>query len=202
MQIEYYGHSCFAVSHAGFKLLIDPYDEQVGYKMPNRGAQLTLVSHEHFDHNCVRAVSGRTQVIRGTAPHDIQGIKIRGVLAEHGGGHGIVTVFCWEWNGTRFCHLSDVGPLPDKKEIGPVDVLFVPIGGGNYTMDPKEARKAIEALQPGLAIPMHYRTPFLNRALFPDLQPLEAFGSCQRHAEGPLDLNQAPKGVVALSHLF
>jgi len=215
VQLTYNAHSCFALRHDDQTLVIDPYDQTVGYKLASRPAQVTLVSHDHFDHNCTRAVSGRTSVVRSGAPRHEGEIYIRGVMADHdaegGALYGKVTLFCWSWGGLRFCHLSDLGQRMNKEllaEIGPVDVLFVPTGGGGYTLGPAEAWEAIGLLKPALAIPMHYRTPFLNRALFPELQPLEAFADkrVERLGGPELDLKDVTPGaatrVVSLAHFF
>ena len=112
------------------RCLIDPFPEQVGYKSPNRQALVTLVSHDHFDHSYTAAVNGRTQVIKGTAHHQVGPFQIRGVLCDHdnsaGQQFGQVVVFVVEVESLRFAHLSDLGrPLSknEVEEIGPVDVL-------------------------------------------------------------------------------
>ncbi len=45
---------------------------------------------------------------------------------------------------------------PEQLEaIGDVDILFVPVGG-IYTIDAKEAADIVAAVEPKIAIPMHY----------------------------------------------
>ena len=64
----------------------------------------------------------------------------------------------------RLCHLGDLGhTLSDKErsEIGPVDILFVPIGG-YYTIDAPTAWRVCESLKPHVIIPMHYKSPKLD----------------------------------------
>ena len=183
MLVEYYGHSCFAFTDdAGRRLVIDPYDPSVGYRMPNRPAHVTLVSHAHFDHDHVAALPGRTLVVRGGGDRQVEGIPVRGWLADHdevGGARlGHVTVFRFELDGLQVVHLSDLGgPLPTevRQALGRPDLLLVPCGGGQYTLGPGEAAALVRDLRPRRVIPMHYRTPFLNRAKFPDLEPLEPF---------------------------
>ena len=214
MLIEYYGHSCFALTSGATKIVIDPYSPEVGYKMPTRGATATLVSHEHFDHNHVGAIVGRTAVVRGAARREEGGVKIRGVLADHddqgGACRGKVTLFCLEIEGLRVVHLSDLGQLLQSdqlQEIGPADVLFVPVGGG-HTIGAAEAHHILQALKPTLAVPMHYRTPFLNKSLFPDCQGLDALRRLIEVKNGPaqMDFTSAdaknPPCVVAMTHLF
>lgn len=183
MLLEYYGHSCFACTDgAGRRLIIDPYDPTVGYRVPDRPADVTLVSHDHFDHNHVAGVRGRTQVLRGGGERQVEGIRIRALLADHdaeGGSRlGHVTVFLWEMDGLVVVHLSDLGgPLSSdvRKALGRPDVLLVPTGGADYTLGPAQAAALVRELRPRRVVPMHYRTPFLNRTRIPDLEPLEPF---------------------------
>ncbi len=62
--------------------------------------------------------------------------------------------------GKTLYHPGDTGLFYDMKLIGemtPIDVAVLPIGD-NFTMGIADAVKAVELLQPGLAIPMHYNT--------------------------------------------
>jgi L-ascorbate metabolism protein UlaG (beta-lactamase superfamily) len=58
-------------------------------------------------------------------------------------------------------------------ELDTIDIMLVPIGD-NFTMGIDDAVKAVEFVQPGLAVPMHYNT-------FPVIQanPLEFVEKCQ-----------------------
>ena len=53
MQIQWLGHACFAVTHKGYTLVIDPYNSDYinGYPKLRVKADMVLVSHEHFGHN-------------------------------------------------------------------------------------------------------------------------------------------------------
>ncbi len=60
--------------------------------------------------------------------------------------------------------LGDLGHLLDDKtvgEIGPVDILLIPVGG-TYTIDAEEAVKVTAQLNPRLIIPMHFKTPVMD----------------------------------------
>ena len=57
-------------------------------------------------------------------------------------------------------HLGDLGhPLSDEdaKQIGAVDILFVPVGG-YFTIDAKVAEDTVSKLNPRVVIPMHFKT--------------------------------------------
>ncbi len=63
-------------------------------------------------------------------------------------------------DGKNIYHAGDTGLFLDMKLIGemnPLDAAIVPIGD-NFTMGIDDAVKAIEFLNPKLAIPMHYET--------------------------------------------
>jgi L-ascorbate metabolism protein UlaG (beta-lactamase superfamily) len=60
---------------------------------------------------------------------------------------------------------GDTGLIYDMKllETEQVDVAFLPIGG-NYTMDIRDAVRAVEFIQPKITVPMHYNTFGLIKA--------------------------------------
>jgi L-ascorbate metabolism protein UlaG (beta-lactamase superfamily) len=62
--------------------------------------------------------------------------------------------------GKTVYHTGDTGLFLDMKLIGEldkIDVMLLPIGD-NFTMGIDDAVKAVEFVNPGLAIPMHYNT--------------------------------------------
>ena len=69
------------------------------------------------------------------------------------------TIICFATDGVRLCHLGDLGQtltLKQLTEIGPVDVLCIPVGGV-YTIDAAGATKLCERIKPKVIFPMHYR---------------------------------------------
>jgi len=63
-------------------------------------------------------------------------------------------------NGKNIYHAGDTGLFLDMKligEINPLDAALLPIGD-NFTMGIDDAVKAVEFLNPKLAVPMHYNT--------------------------------------------
>jgi L-ascorbate metabolism protein UlaG (beta-lactamase superfamily) len=60
-------------------VVIDPYNDKIGYTVPDIDGDLVLVTHEHFDHNNVEAVGGDPDIVRGLSP-DGQARAISGVL--------------------------------------------------------------------------------------------------------------------------
>lgn len=163
MKIQYFGHSSFKIiSAAGYSVITDPFDG-IGYSMPRVSANAVTVSHRHFDHDFVKAVSGNPMIIEGGA-HTVGDIEISSVLSWHdevkGAKRGKNTIFKFTADGVTVCHLGDLGePVSCErvKSIAPADVLLIPVGG-TYTLDAAEAARYVKAVAPKIVIPMHYRT--------------------------------------------
>ena len=58
--------------------------------------------------------------------------------------------------------------------IGEVDVLLIPVGG-KYTINPIEAVKTINKIEPRIVIPMHYGNLELKQDVFGELSELQVF---------------------------
>jgi len=205
VHFEYYAHSCFLFHLAGTRLLIDPYSPEIGHKVPERGADYCWVSHQHFDHSHTAAVSGRTTLIRGCAPRQVGPARAYGVLACHdphdGANKGHVNLLCLEHLGIHMVHLSDLGHMLETEqlqEIGNCDVVMIPVGGGDCTLDAAMACQVLQQLKPRLIVPMHYRTPFLKRERFPTLESLEPFLD---KARSLYKIEKVREGVVRLESL-
>ncbi|MFC2010781.1 MBL fold metallo-hydrolase [Chloroflexota bacterium] len=164
MKVKWLGHSSFIItSDAGIKIITDPYtpNERLSYDEIKESADIVTVSHEHGDHNNVAVVKGNPQVVRGTAKG--KGMNFEGIPAYHdnteGSQRGNNTIFCFEVDGVRVCHLGDLGhPLSDKQValMGRVDILLVPVGG-NFTIDTNVATEVCNKLAPKVILPMHYQ---------------------------------------------
>ena len=168
MRIKWLGHACFLItSKDGTKIIIDPYSVGGGIDYPPiyESADVVLVSHGHGDHSNVSAVRGEPEVIKGSGIKTAKGIQFKSVATYHddsrGKQRGANSVFCFNLDDIMLCHLGDLGHVLDTeqvREIGGVDVLFIPVGGF-YTIDAGEAGIVCEQLAPKIVIPMHYKTP-------------------------------------------
>ncbi len=164
MKIKWLGHASFVItSDTGTKIIADPYHTSgnLQYGEIQESADIVTVSHEHGDHNNVAAVGGNPEVVRETAK--VKGIEFKGIPTYHddteGQQRGKNTIFCFEVDGIRLCHLGDLGhQLSDKQvaELGKVDMLLIPVGGF-YTIDAKDATELYGKLAPKVVIPMHFR---------------------------------------------
>ncbi len=169
MKITWLGHSCFKIEDgSGRVVVIDPFDEAVGYPLPKTKADVVTISHDHHDHNHVAAIGGKPAVVRGPGKKAAAGIKFEGIASYHddrdGKLRGKNTIFSFEMDGIRICHMGDLGHLLEEKDaaaIGDVDVLMIPVGG-IYTLDAEGAKQVVGQIRPKIAIPMHFMTPALT----------------------------------------
>lgn len=169
MKIRWYGHACFLITtDSGLRILTDPFDETVGYGLPSVTPDIVTVSHEHFDHNAVDLLSGEFDVVRGPGEHHVRVLDIHGLSTYHDEIHGAKrgdnTVYTFEVDNLRITHLGDLGHILSASQImalRPINVLLIPVGGF-YTIDAKEAKEVVEALNPDVVIPMHYKTSVMD----------------------------------------
>jgi L-ascorbate metabolism protein UlaG (beta-lactamase superfamily) len=65
-------------------------------------------------------------------------------------------------NGFKLWHMGDTGLFGDMRMLGELykpDLLLIPIGGGQFVMDPGDAAIATrDLIRPKVAMPMHYGT--------------------------------------------
>lgn len=179
MEITYIGHSCFKIKGKDLSIVIDPYDPKIGFKLPKLEADVVLSSHDHFDHSNISGVTGSRTTIDGPGEYEISNVFIQGLPTFHdeknGAKRGKNTIYSIDIDGFTILHLGDLGhELSDStlENLGEVDVLMIPVGGF-YTIDAETAAKVISSIEPGIVIPMHFKTDDLTGV--EDLEGLQKF---------------------------
>jgi len=176
IRVRWHGHSCFEISSEK-TIVIEPHDgTSIGIPPPKVKADIIIISHDHFDHNQARVVE-KENSIKVRESREIDGIKIERIKAYHdkegGRKRGKIKMFKIDFEGIRFCHMGDIGHVPDEgtiKKIGRVDMLFVPVGGV-FTVDAKEAMEIARKVDTRIVVPMHYKIEGLSLPI----NPLEPF---------------------------
>jgi len=199
--LTWYGHSCFHLDlrEAG-SVIFDPYEpgSVPGVELPEGlTADMVICSHEHGDHNAAGRVqlTGRKPVFSVSAIdtfHDPEGGRLRGrnriSIVENG--------------AFRAAHLGDLGCSLTEDQIGTLknlDLLMIPVGGF-FTIGPEEAKAVVEALEPRVVVPMHYRRGSTG---FPVISALEdftsLFGKYTETGSRRLELTPELEGIHVLS---
>ncbi len=183
--LRWHGHSYFDLTTTkGTRIVFDPHAIE-GYGRQSVPADLVLISHFHNDHNQLGVLEnpGKFKVLEGLKQtsnkvewnlldEKFRDVRIRTVGVYHDNNQGLEkgknTVFIVEADGIRFVHLGDLGHLLTKdqvKEIGPVDVLMIPVGGV-YTLNGADAKEVVAEIKPKKYIlPMHYGTNVFDEVL-------------------------------------
>ena len=216
MKIKWYGHAAFLItSDQGIKIITDPYEPgafggQLSYGKIKDQADLVITSHDHADHNYTKDLPGAPQIIKGSGSKTIKGISIKGIPTYHdpskGSERGANTIFTFEIDHIQLCHLGDLGHLLSDKElaeIGPVEILLIPVGGF-FTIDPKEATQVAEQIKPKILIPMHFKTAKCGFPVAPVEDFLKGKGNTKRlkASEVTFDKASLPQQteIVVLEH--
>ena len=181
MIITWCGHSCFKIQNKlspdGVTLTTDPFDKEIGLKSPAFESDIVTVSHDHADHNNVKALRGNPFVIDSAGEYDVKGVAVHGVESFHDGekgkSRGVNVIYKISMDDIIIAHLGDLGHELTEKQLEVlvgIDILFVPVGG-KYTLDAKRAVAVVNQIEPRIVIPMHYKTDNLKM----DIDGVEGF---------------------------
>ena len=166
MVITYYGAGCFKVQSGETVLAFNPPSKESEFKSPRFASDIVLVSSNHKDYNGWENIPGKTEggkpfVADGQGEYEISGIYIKGIGSN---GHGN-TVYSLTLEDISICHLGALSKEMDpslKEAVGEVDILFIPIGGGEL-LDPQKAAGAAIHLEAKIVIPMNYNESQLKQ---------------------------------------
>jgi L-ascorbate metabolism protein UlaG (beta-lactamase superfamily) len=178
MEIVWYGLSCFRLMERGMAaVVIDPYDDSVGYGALRLKADIVCVSHDAPGHNCIEAVKGEKRIITGPGEFEIGGVFITGLSTRRAADASgkkkkaepkdANTLYLMDFNGLTVAHLGDLDYVPTQQQVenlGAVDIALVPCGGGGG-LNASQAAEVISLLEPSIVVPMHYRTPEISLKL-------------------------------------
>lgn len=158
-------------------IITDPYPPDLGYTLGKQTANIVTVSHQHPSHSYIEGIGGDYHVVNGPGEYEISGVLIIGVAIYHDTQRGQIrgknTAYVMEVDGISVCHLGDLGHVPSSEqmeEMGDVDVLLLPVGGGS-SISAAIAAEVMRQLDPNVVIPMHYKTPAIKR----DLDAVDVF---------------------------
>ena len=152
-------------------VVTDPCPPELGYSLDKPAANIVTVSHNHPNHSYYQGISGDPRIISRPGEYEIGGTLIIGIPTFHDDEKGLTkgknNVYAIEVDDITICHLGDIGhPLSSTQieELGNIDVLLIPVGGGN-TISVSQAAALVRSIEPKIVIPMHYKTLTLTKEL-------------------------------------
>ena len=155
MDIQFYGANCISLTHKGVRVVVDDNLAELGAKNILRPDDVALFTGPHGE---VKACL----VLDGPGEYEVSDISIVGLSAR---AHidepdqynaTMFKLLVGELNVLVTGHIYPEVSERQLEQIGLVDVLFVPVGGNGYTLDPIGALKLIKEIEPKLVIPTHY----------------------------------------------
>ncbi len=163
MEITWYGHSCFRFAERGKATIVtDPYDESIGFALPKLKADVVTISHNAPGHSNYGNVKGLQRLVNGPGEYEIGGVFIVGAAMHNTevtpAKYNVAYTF--DYDGLSIVHLGDLDHVPHQSMIdalGAADIVLVPVGGGG-ALNANQAAEVISLLEPGIVIPMHYKT--------------------------------------------
>jgi L-ascorbate metabolism protein UlaG (beta-lactamase superfamily) len=206
MEITWLGRSCMRIRAKEATVVTDPCDRSTGYSIGRPTADIVTVSHSDPAHAYVDGVAGSPRVIEGPGEFEISGASIVGVQTYRGkektpeSGKNVTYVI--ELEDLRIGHLGGIGHVPTSDQIeamGGVDILMVPVGGGE-SLDAPPAAETITLLEPKLVIPMNYKTDAEKSKLDPLDRFLKEMGakSPEHHAKVTITKSSLPEETQVL----
>jgi L-ascorbate metabolism protein UlaG (beta-lactamase superfamily) len=173
--VQWLGHSTVKIWTEDYVIYVDP--ERVPQSLHD--ATLVCVTHTHGDHyspSDIAKVSNDQTIFIG--PPDVVQRYGGGQTISPGqtiqlDGAGITAVPSYNTNkpnhpksnnwvgyvveiaSKRIYVAGDTDLIDEMRELGDIDVAFLP-AGGTYTMNAAEAAEATQYIKPGLAIPYHW----------------------------------------------
>lgn len=173
MELQFYGANCITVTTKHARVLIDDNLADLGAKTVAKAGDISLFT------GAPHAAPGQHSkiVIDKAGEYEVSGVSIYGIPARaHMDEEGKKTAIMYKIviDELRILVTGHIYPeLSDEQleAIGMIDVMFVPVGGSGYTMDPVGAFKVVKKVEPKLVIPTHFDDQALK---FPvPQQPLE-----------------------------
>lgn len=163
MVITYHGRECFKVSFGDTTLAFNPISKKSKLTGAKFGADVAFVSINHPDFNGVEQVTYGDRepfVVKGPGEYEIGDVTARGfgVPTTYEKKPMVNTVYQVRLEGINIVFLGAQSEALDAKileAIDDVDILFVPIGGGDVLDVPAASALGVK-LEARLVIPMHY----------------------------------------------
>ncbi len=164
MDITWHGHSCFELVERDCATVVtDPYEWGAEYARHGLHADIITISHESPGHSYIKVVDDYGHVLRGPGEYESGGVFIIGVATWNPDvpNPRRNIIFLFDFGSISLLHLGSLDYVLTNTEIeslGTPDVLFVPVGGGS-ALDAAQAAEVVSLIEPGIVVPMHYRTP-------------------------------------------
>jgi L-ascorbate metabolism protein UlaG (beta-lactamase superfamily) len=157
VELQFFGANCVRVSTKKATILIDDNLSDLGLKSVAKAGDIHVFTGPHGE----SAVEPRLVIDQPgeyeVADISIQGIDARGHIDE--AGQRSVTMYKIVVDDVRIAVVGHIYPELSNSQLeafGTIDVLFIPVGGNGFTLDPVGALHVIKEIEPKIVIPTNY----------------------------------------------
>lgn len=174
MKLKWYGQAAFSLTSSdGLTVITDPYTpETAGYAPIPDPADIVITSSDNDSFHCrADLIHGNPiainalAVAQGNGERTEKGITFRAIAAMEALNHRYHdpdqnALYRFEMDGLQIGHMGDVGNALSAAQIkffSGLDVLLA-LAGGHPTIELDDLKTVIDAVQPKLIVPMHFRT--------------------------------------------
>jgi L-ascorbate metabolism protein UlaG (beta-lactamase superfamily) len=158
-EIEYKGGNGIVITTKKSTVAIDPKLSVVGLKDVTTKDMIEVATEPRFatNHKDARIL------IEGPGEYEIGDCAIRGVSAtrhlDTEMDEPIATMYRLEIGDVRLAILGNITPKLTEQQLedlGVIDILVLPVGGGGYTLDATSAANVVRQIDPKVVVPTNY----------------------------------------------
>ncbi len=201
MQLFWHGYTSIRLEaktgDADCTLITDPFPNEAAMRFPKTvEPDMVALSHQDQSRFNLEAVMGGEHtpfLVADPGEYEVKGVFAHGVQdpsADQGTERPVIYRFTAE--GMTVGFLGGLNrKLTDKEveELGSIDILILPVGGGDY-MDAKTAAAVVTAVEPRMVVPVGYDIPGIKASLGTVDPFCKELGSCERQDANRLKISK------------
>lgn len=155
MEIEYRGANCVVINDNKTTIVVDP-TSNVSVKEKDNSESVILTTMAELSNLQTKAF-----LIDMPGEYEHNDISVKGIPTHrHTDESGEKsTMYRIEIDGIRIAIIGHTdAPINDDdlENLGIVDVVVIPVGGGGYTLDARDAASIVRQISPKIVVPTHY----------------------------------------------
>ena len=159
MQINFLGANCLKFKINNVSLVIDDNLEQLKRKSVAQAQDVVCITNTQL----IDQPKASKLILDMPGSYEVGSVFINGIAtksfksAEDNEQSVIYKIMSDNLSAVVLGHIQPNLTDEQLEAIGLVDILFVPIGGGDYTLDSEMAVQITKSINPRVVIPTHYK---------------------------------------------
>lgn len=157
--IEYKGGNGVVIATKKSTAIVDPKLSLVGLKDLSTKGAVEIATEPRF---ALSSEDARLN-IEGPGDYEIGDFSVHGFSTvrhiDTEDDEKVSTVYRLEVGEARIALIGNIAPQLTEdqlEELGVVDIVIIPVGGGGYTLDATSAAALVRQIDPKVVIPVHY----------------------------------------------